>query len=395
LVRLSLGLLLAGWACLTVNAQGQMLLSPRGAVWRYHNLNADLGTDWRAPDYDDSTWSSGAAPLGGGDPHIATAINIGPSGGRYPTIYFRRSFSVVSAADYEGLILRVLRDDGAAVYLNGTLLVADGVAIPSSHDQFATQIVDGANETTYFVYSAPATAMVDGVNVLAVEVKQANPTSSDLGFDLELEGLVDQTPPELLEVQPPPGTVVPSLDFIQVTFDEGITGIDADGSVGQRTTGHRTHLHFQPRVQLHIPTAGSRDWSRSPGRPTTASRMTVHWRIRSREETGPTRSTPRPWIVRTSSCPSSSRPTPTGSAMRTERVRTGSSSAISGRWRPVWTAGFSRTTRRIRRNGGFRTSTLESAITCWSGLRAKTGVTPRVRCTRTSSSVRLASIWRC
>jgi hypothetical protein len=243
LVRLSLGLLLAGWACLTVNAQGQMLLSPRGAVWKYHNLNADLGTDWRAPDSDDSTWSSGVAPLGGGDPHIATAINIGPSGGRYPTIYFRRSFSVVSAGAYEGLILRVLRDDGAAVYLNGTLLVADGVAIPSSHDQFATQIVDGANETTYFAYSAPATAMVDGVNVLAVEVKQANPTSSDLGFDLELEGLVDQTPPELLEVQPPPGTVVPSLDFIQVTFDEAITGIDAADLLvdGQPATG-LTHI---------------------------------------------------------------------------------------------------------------------------------------------------------
>jgi hypothetical protein len=237
--RLALALLLACGAGLTVKVHGQAILSARGAVWKYHNLNADPGAAWHAPGYDDSTWGSGVAPLGAGDPHIVTMIDIGPGGGRYPTLYFRRSFSVASAADYEGLILRVLRDDGAAVYLNGTLLVADGVAIPSSHDQFATQIVDGANETTYFVYSAPATAMVTGVNVLAVEVKQANPTSSDLGFDLELEGLIDQTPPELMEVQPPPGTVVASLDFIRVTFDEGISGIDAADLLvnGQPATG--------------------------------------------------------------------------------------------------------------------------------------------------------------
>ncbi|MCL4179404.1 MAG: lamin tail domain-containing protein [Verrucomicrobia bacterium] len=228
LLRLAVGFLLVCDAGLATRIEAQTILSPRGSVWRYHNLNVDLGTGWRTTGYDDSAWSSGAAPLGGGDAHIATAISIGPSGGRFPTLYFRRSFSVVSAGHYEGLILRVLRDDGAAVYLNGTLLAAEGVAIPSSHDQFATQIVDGANETTYFVYSAPANALVDGVNVLAVEVKQANPTSSDLGFDLELEGLVDETPPELVEVQPPPGTVVPSLEFIRVLFDEGITGIDAD-----------------------------------------------------------------------------------------------------------------------------------------------------------------------
>jgi hypothetical protein len=237
--RLALGAVLVGGASLALKADEQAMLSPRGAAWRYHDLNTDLGTAWRAADYDDRSWSSGVAPLGGGDPHIVTAINLGPSGGRYPTLYFRRSFAVVSAGDYEGLTLRVLRDDGAAVYLNGTLLLADGVAVPSSHPQFATQIVDGANETTFFVYSVPATALVNGVNVLAVEVKQANPTSSDLGFDLELTGLLDQTAPELLDVQPPPGTIVPRLDFIRVTFDEGITGIEASDLLvnGQPATG--------------------------------------------------------------------------------------------------------------------------------------------------------------
>src|SRR5687767_6573328 len=39
-------------------------LIPRGSVWKYHNLNIDLGTAVRQLDYDDSTWASGPGPLG-------------------------------------------------------------------------------------------------------------------------------------------------------------------------------------------------------------------------------------------------------------------------------------------------------------------------------------------
>lgn len=208
-------------------ASAEVMLVPRGAEWKHHNLNTDLGTAWRAPDYDDSGWSSGLAPLGAGDAHIVTTINIGPAGGRYPTVHFRRAFSVTNAAHFEGLVLHLLRDDGAAVYLNGTLLLADGVSIPSTHSAYATQIVDGPNETTYFVRTAPSAALVDGLNVLAVEVKQANATSSDLGFDLEVQGLLDQTPPTLLEVEPRPQRVLTSLEFIRVVFDEAVTGVEA------------------------------------------------------------------------------------------------------------------------------------------------------------------------
>jgi hypothetical protein len=208
--------------------QAQTVFSPRGAVWKYHNLGLAPGGDWKAPGYDDSGWLSGNGPLGGGDAHIVTAIDIGPAGSRYPTVYFRREFSVAAAGDYEGFVVRLLRDDGAAVYLNGTLLVSEGVDVPTLHDQYANQVVDGANESTYFVHTAPTSALVTGRNVLAVEVKQTNPGSSDLGFDLELEGIIDETPPAVLEVEPLRGLTVASLEFIRVVFDEGITGIDAE-----------------------------------------------------------------------------------------------------------------------------------------------------------------------
>lgn len=222
-VLLGAGILVAG----AIAVQAQTLLSPRGAVWKYHNLGSAQAGEWRAPGYDDSGWASGNGPLGGGDGHLTTIIEIGPAGSRYPTVYFRREFSVAAAGDYEGLVVRLLRDDGAAVYLNGVLLVADGVDVPTTHERFANQVVDGANESTYFVHTAPSASLVTGRNVLAVEVKQANSGSSDLGFDLELEGIIDETPPGILEVEPIPGLTVASLAFIRVVFDEGITGIDA------------------------------------------------------------------------------------------------------------------------------------------------------------------------
>ncbi|MDD1743561.1 MAG: serine/threonine protein kinase, partial [Methanomassiliicoccales archaeon] len=38
----------------------------KGASWRYSDRGEDLGEDWRAPAYDDSSWKAGNAPLGYG-----------------------------------------------------------------------------------------------------------------------------------------------------------------------------------------------------------------------------------------------------------------------------------------------------------------------------------------
>jgi len=62
--------------------------------------------------FDDSTWSTGKAQLGYGDNDEATVINSGPSGNRFITAYFRKSFPVRTPGDYFSLRLRVLCDDG-------------------------------------------------------------------------------------------------------------------------------------------------------------------------------------------------------------------------------------------------------------------------------------------
>ena len=162
-----------------------------GAVWKYFDLGTDLGTAWRSPGFNDATWASGPAPLGYGDGDEATTNSFGPdANNKFITTYFRRAFNVTGATGFDALNLRVLRDDGVMVYLNGTELFRDGMPEgPIAFNTLANITVGGGDESTNF-FGGPvnATLLVEGVNVLAVEIHQVLPTSSDISFDLELGG---------------------------------------------------------------------------------------------------------------------------------------------------------------------------------------------------------------
>ena len=91
-------------------------------MWKYHDNGVDLGTAWRADGYgEDSSWQEGLAELGYGDGDEKTILSYGPNASsKYPTYYFRKTFTVADPAAYGPLSLTLLRDDGAIVYLNGT-----------------------------------------------------------------------------------------------------------------------------------------------------------------------------------------------------------------------------------------------------------------------------------
>jgi hypothetical protein len=61
-------------------------------------------------------WAAGPARLGyGGDGEI-TIVSFGPNANqRYITTYFRKTFTVADPAAFNGLLLRLMRDDGAVV----------------------------------------------------------------------------------------------------------------------------------------------------------------------------------------------------------------------------------------------------------------------------------------
>jgi len=159
-----------------------------GSEWAYHDRGLDLGTAWRAPEHDDSLWPRGVGPFGYGDSQT-TELDYGPDGSdKRPTAYFRTTFQVADPTGITNVLLGVRRDDGAAVYLNGTEVVR--TALPDgelTYDTLADVTAGGEDETSYFAYDADPTLLAAGENVLAVEVHQAAPTSSDMSFDLMVE----------------------------------------------------------------------------------------------------------------------------------------------------------------------------------------------------------------
>jgi hypothetical protein len=164
------------------------ILLPRYSMWAYHNLGQDLGTAWRDPLYDDSMWPVGPGDLGNGDGGEATVIDIGPSSSRFPTVYFRSSFTVEDASEYSMLELAVRRDDGVVVYINGTEVFRDNMpAGDVTYSMFSQG--NAGSETSYYTGIHDASVLVSGLNVIAVEVHQDDDRSSDLHFDLELSGI--------------------------------------------------------------------------------------------------------------------------------------------------------------------------------------------------------------
>jgi hypothetical protein len=166
------------------------ILVPTGSVWKYLDNGTNQGTAWRAAGFADGAWASGAAQLGYGDGDEATVVSFGPnSGAKYITTYFRRAFTIVNPSAFAGLTLRLLRDDGAVVYLNGTEVFRSNMPTGSiGYTTRASSALGAPAESTFVTASVPISALVAGTNVLAVEVHQANGTSSDLSFDLELSG---------------------------------------------------------------------------------------------------------------------------------------------------------------------------------------------------------------
>jgi hypothetical protein len=164
---------------------------PSGSTWKYYDGGNLPDASWNLSDFNDSSWKSGPAQLGYGDGDEATTVSYGPnSGNKYVTTYFRTSFQTADVSAIQGLTLKLLRDDGAIVYLNGHEVARSNMpAGVVGYDTYASSSVGGADESSFFEFAVDPDYLVQGSNVLAVEVHQSDGSSSDISFDLQLDGL--------------------------------------------------------------------------------------------------------------------------------------------------------------------------------------------------------------
>jgi hypothetical protein len=173
------------------------------SIWKYLDDGSDQGTAWRELLFDDAMWASGPAELGYGDGDERTVVSYGPdTNNKYITTYFRRCFEVVNASSYTDVDLSVVRDDGAVVYLNSAEVfrthLPDG---PVYFDTLASDpAVGGEEESTFFDAAVDPALLVEGINVVAVEIHQQAVSSSDISFNFCLTGTRPKTPSHDLRI---------------------------------------------------------------------------------------------------------------------------------------------------------------------------------------------------
>jgi hypothetical protein len=171
----------------------QQTLIPSGSTWKYNDWGVNLGSSWKDPGFNTSGWSAGPSELGYGDGDEATIVSYGPStNNKHITTYFLKNFNVVNASQYSSLQLDLVCDDGAVIYLNGLEIARYNM--PSgyiSYNTFAISTVNWPNENNWNILNTSAAALLEGANTIAIEIHQSDVNSSDISFNLKLNGITN------------------------------------------------------------------------------------------------------------------------------------------------------------------------------------------------------------
>lgn len=169
------------------------------STWEYLDDGSEQNTVWRAV-YGDVNWKVGQAPLGYKD--NGTLIQTAKFGSLNQTIsygtdkqnkhitsYFRTKFNVANKDEFKRFVGSFGYDDGFVLYLNGVEILRDGFKDNEVVNYKTESTNDKGNpliKNDEDVTASIENVLRNGENVLAAEVHQNRPSSSDLYWDMEL-----------------------------------------------------------------------------------------------------------------------------------------------------------------------------------------------------------------
>jgi hypothetical protein len=153
-----------------------------GDVWKYTLPQSELDGSWRSAGYDDATWQSGKSGFGYGDNDDSTLVDNTMS------VFLRKSFTISNKQNVGKAYLHMDFDDAFVAYINGVEVARANIGAPgempaynapaNNYDHEALMFQGGYPEG--FVVDHVADYLVEGENVLAIQVHNHSITSSDL-----------------------------------------------------------------------------------------------------------------------------------------------------------------------------------------------------------------------
>lgn len=182
------------------------------SVWNYHSNGAAPANDasantWKQSAYTltGAAWNTGATGTGAGKygynssqntciPNGSTLCSPGNGANKYLAYYFRNSVSLTAtelSTTFSAIRLNMKRNDGIVVYINGVDRVRNNMisVFPTAVDygDFASSDIPVSNED--YTVDLSTSFFTAGVNTIAVKVHTDKAKSSDMSFDMQVQGI--------------------------------------------------------------------------------------------------------------------------------------------------------------------------------------------------------------
>jgi hypothetical protein len=154
-----------------------------GDTWKYLMPTSEPDATWRSTGFDDSSWLSGTGGFGFGDGDDGTDLGSGTS------VFMRKTFDLNNLSTVSSMLLHMDFDDAFVAYLNGVEIARGNIGfigMPPAFDALASggHEANGYQGIPIDAYTIDETtwmnALVEGENVLAVQVHNVDPGSSDI-----------------------------------------------------------------------------------------------------------------------------------------------------------------------------------------------------------------------
>ena len=171
-----------------------------GSSYHYLIPVAQPDFNWMGLEFNSSNWLEGESGFGYGDGDDNTAVPAASS------IYIRHEFELASLSEIEQVVFNMDYDDGFSAYLNGVEIARENLGSPGETIAWNAPL-NNDHEAVLYTGGYPSTftltdfdlLLVEGTNVLAVEVHNVALGSSDLtarpflhaGFNIEEETYSD------------------------------------------------------------------------------------------------------------------------------------------------------------------------------------------------------------
>ncbi len=178
------------------------MLVDAGDNWNYLLGYAAPEANWAEAGFDAGSWSLGPGGIGYGEGNEGTEILNDPSG--YTSLYLRNTFSIADKSKISWSLLYVDFDDGFVAYLNGHEIARANMGAygqKPAYDAYAlncdfeAQLPKGGTPARFIINpDSMVKYLIDGENILALEVHNCTNYSSDLASTTFLiAGIVDES----------------------------------------------------------------------------------------------------------------------------------------------------------------------------------------------------------